>query len=96
VPDLRVDLIDIGLLQCRDDTLEGEVIECDVACDIPLQDESKVGGRLLRLLPGGTALSLGVSGRNRCLRKRIVGGLESLPEAGAEGAIIDCAANLEQ
>src|SRR5208337_4769319 len=44
----------------------------------------------------GTAWRLGVSGRNRCLRERIVGGLESLSEAGAERAIIDGAANLKQ
>jgi hypothetical protein len=30
------------------------------------------------------------------LRERIISGLESLPKAGAESAIIDCAANLEQ
>src|SRR5208337_5613547 len=35
----------------------------------------------------GTAWRLGVSGRNRCLRERIVGGLESLSEAGAERAV---------
>src|SRR5271166_2201859 len=44
----------------------------------------------------GTAWRLGVSGRNRCLRERIVGGLESLSEAGAERAVIDGAANLKQ
>jgi phage-related baseplate assembly protein len=44
----------------------------------------------------GTALRLGVSGSNRYLRERIIGGLESLSKAGAEGAIIDGAANLEQ
>ena len=37
-----------------------------------------------------------MSGRNRCLRERIVDGLESLPEAGAERAIINSAANLKQ
>jgi hypothetical protein len=37
-----------------------------------------------------------VSGRNRCFRERIVGGLESLSEAGAERAIVDRAANLKQ
>lgn len=44
----------------------------------------------------GTALRLGVSGGNRYLRDRIIGGLESPPEAGAEGAIINGAPNLEQ
>ena len=44
----------------------------------------------------GTAWRLGVSGRKGCLRERIVGGLESLSEAGAERAIIDGAANLKQ
>ena len=43
----------------------------------------------------GTAWRLGVSGRNRCLGERIVGGLESLSEAGAERAIMDGAANLK-
>src|SRR5271165_5245636 len=43
----------------------------------------------------GTAWRLGVSGRNRCLGERIVGGLESLSEAGAERAVIDGAANLK-
>src|SRR5208283_2225253 len=51
-----------------------------------------VGSRPTR----GTAWRLGVSGRNRCLRERIVGGLESLSEAGAERAVIDGAANLKQ
>src|SRR5208337_4378136 len=53
---------------------------------------------LAQFHPGhtGTAWRLGVSGRNRCLRERIVGGLESLSEAGAERAIIDGAANLKQ
>ena len=37
-----------------------------------------------------------MSGRNRCLRKRIVSRIESLSEAGAERAIVDGAANLEQ
>jgi hypothetical protein len=37
-----------------------------------------------------------VSGRNRCLRKWIVGGVESLSEAGAERAVIDGVANLKQ
>src|SRR5260370_25137733 len=36
------------------------------------------------------------SGGNRCLRKWVVGGLESLSEAGAERAIVNSAANLEQ
>ena len=44
----------------------------------------------------GTAWRLGVSGGNRCLWERIVSGLESLPEAGAERAVIDGAADLEQ
>src|SRR5208283_4429601 len=48
-----------------------------------------------RLQVLGTAWRLGVSGRNRCLRERIVGGLESLSEAGAERAVIDGAANLK-
>jgi hypothetical protein len=39
---------------------------------------------------------LGVSGGNRYLRGRIVNELELLSEAGAERAIIDGAANLEQ
>jgi hypothetical protein len=39
---------------------------------------------------------LGVSGGNLLLLDRIVSGLESLPEAGTERAIIDGAANLEQ
>src|SRR5208282_6266549 len=42
---------------------------------------------VLRRLVYGTAWRLGVSGRNRCLRERIVGGLESLSEARAERAI---------
>jgi hypothetical protein len=37
-----------------------------------------------------------VSGRNCCLRERIVGGIESLSEAGAERAIVEGAADLEQ
>src|SRR5438046_1393433 len=37
-------------------------------------------------LDTGTAWRLGVSGRSRCLRKWIVGGVESLSEAGAERA----------
>ena len=41
-------------------------------------------------------LEMGVSGGNRYLRERIIGRLESLSKAGAEGAIIDGAANLEQ
>jgi hypothetical protein len=44
----------------------------------------------------GTASRLGGSGGDRCLRERIISGLGSLPKAGAEGAIIDGAANLEQ
>ena len=36
------------------------------------------------------------SGHNRYLRVCIVSGLESLSEAGAERAIVDGAANLEQ
>src|SRR4051794_25603214 len=34
--------------------------------------------------------------RDGCWRMRIVGGLEALPEAGAECAVIDGAADLEQ
>ncbi len=34
--------------------------------------------------------------RDGCWRMRIVGGLEALPEAGAERAVVDGAANLEQ
>jgi hypothetical protein len=49
-----------------------------------------------RTMTAGTAWRLGVSGGNRCLRDRIVGGLEYLSEAGAERAIVDGAANLEQ
>jgi hypothetical protein len=37
-----------------------------------------------------------VSGGNRCFREWIVCGLESLSEAGAERAIMDAAANLQQ
>src|SRR5690242_17648057 len=44
----------------------------------------------------GTAWRLGVSGGSRCLRERIIGGIESLPEAGAERAVVDGATNLEQ
>src|SRR6202048_3166214 len=33
---------------------------------------------------------------NRCLRTWVVGGAESLSEAGTERAIVDCATNLEQ
>jgi hypothetical protein len=50
----------------------------------------------LRAHHNGTAWRLGVSGGNRCLREQIVGRMESLSEAGAERAIIDGAANLEQ
>src|SRR3954447_11184098 len=41
-------------------------------------------------------LEIGKSGCNRRLRERIVGGLESLSEAGAGPAIADGAANLKQ
>src|SRR3954465_5175332 len=34
--------------------------------------------------------------RDGCWRMRIVGGLEALPEAGAERAVVDGAADLEQ
>jgi len=34
--------------------------------------------------------------RDSCWRMRIVGGLEAPPEAGAERAVVDGAANLEQ
>jgi hypothetical protein len=37
----------------------------------------------------GTAWRLGVSGRNRCLRKWIVGSVESLSEAADERAVVD-------
>jgi hypothetical protein len=36
------------------------------------------------------------SGGNRCLRERVVSGGESLSEAGAEPAVVDSAAKLEQ
>ena len=36
------------------------------------------------------------SGRGGHLRKQVIGGVEALPEAGAERAIVDGAANLEQ
>jgi hypothetical protein len=52
--------------------------------------------RYTEAMADGTAWRLGVSGRNCCLRKRIVSGVESLPEAGTERAIVDGAANLEQ
>ena len=39
---------------------------------------------------------MGVSGRNRCLRKWIVGEVESLSEAGAERAVVDGTAYLQQ
>src|SRR3954447_7156665 len=48
------------------------------------------------LVPHGTAWRLGVSGRNCCLRERTISRPESLPEAGAERAVVDGAANLEQ
>jgi hypothetical protein len=48
------------------------------------------------LVPYGTAWRLGVSGRNCCLRERTISRPESLPEAGAEHAVVDGAANLEQ
>jgi hypothetical protein len=44
----------------------------------------------------GTAWRLGASGRNRRLRERIISGLESLSEAGAERAVVNGTANLEQ
>src|SRR5918911_5488282 len=34
--------------------------------------------------------------RDGCWRMRVVGGLEALPEAGAERAVVDGAADLEQ
>src|SRR5208283_3626052 len=44
----------------------------------------------------GSAWRLGVSSGNRSSREWIVGGLESLSEAGAKRAIVDGAPDLEQ
>jgi len=44
----------------------------------------------------GTAWRLGAPGRNRFLREWVISGLESLSEAGAERAVVDGTANLEQ
>jgi transposase-like protein len=46
-------------------------------------------------LAGGLSRDWG-SCRDGCWRMRIVGGLEALPEAGAERAVVDGAADLEQ
>ena len=46
--------------------------------------------------PIGTAWRLGGSGSNRFLRKRIVGMIKSLSEAGAERPVVDSTANLQR
>src|SRR5664279_1603361 len=44
----------------------------------------------------GASRNWGWSGRDRCLRVLIVGWMKSLSEAGAEPAVVDGAAHLEQ
>jgi hypothetical protein len=47
-------------------------------------------------LPRGNCLEIGVSGRNRCLRKGIVSMVDALPEAGGERAVVNDTADPEQ
>src|SRR4051794_8950287 len=57
---------------------------------------SLIRARLARICCiGGLSRDWG-SWRDGCWRMRIVGGLEALPEAGAEHAVVDGAADLEQ
>src|SRR6185503_17655729 len=53
------------------------------------------GGCARRALRRGLSRDWG-SCRDGCWRMRIVGGLEALPKAGAERAVVDGAADLEQ